>query len=68
MRRRLAALPSPGERVDEEGAGVSLYRVDMPPLRRVVVSSSELSSSYLLFFILVLFLHARGAVVSFCET
>lgn len=61
MRRRLAALPSPEWREDEGGVTVSLYRVAMPPLlRRVVVSSSELSSSYLLFFTLVLFLDERG--------
>lgn len=64
MRRRLAAAPSPELREDEEG-GVSVYRVAMPPLRRVVVSSSELSSSYLLFFTLVLFLHERGELLSF---
>lgn len=67
MRRRLAAPPSPELREDVAGA-VSLYRVAMPPLRRVVVvSSSELSSSYLLFFTLFLFLDERGESVSFWE-
>lgn len=41
---------------------VSLCRVAMPALRRgvVVMSSSELSSSYLLFFTLVRFLDERS--------
>lgn len=60
MRRRLVAPPSPECREDEGAtATASLFRVDMPPLRRVVISSSELSSSYLLFFTLVRFLHRR---------
>lgn len=63
MRRRFAAPPSPELREDEAGA-TSLYRVAMPPERRVVISSSELSSSYLLFFTLVLFLQERGEFVS----
>lgn len=62
MRRRLAA-PSAEVREDEEAA-VSLWRVSMPPLRRGAVSSSELSSSYLLFLILLLFLDKRGEQLS----
>lgn len=40
----------------------------MPPLRRVVVSSSELSSSYLLFVTLVLVFVERIVSHSSCET
>ena len=64
MRRRFAA-PSPELREEEEGTA-SLYRVAMPPLRRGD-SSSELSSSYRLFFTL-LFLDERGESLSAYET
>lgn len=67
MRRRLLVPPSPELR-EEEGA-LSLYRVIMPLLRRInAVSSSELSSSYLLFFTRFLFLDERSELPSVCET
>lgn len=65
MRRRLAALSAALREVEADGA--SLWRVAMPPLRRGTISSSELSSSYRFFFILVLFLHERSKGLSVCQ-
>lgn len=65
MRRRLAAVSAELREVEEDGA--SLWRVAMPPLRRGTISSSELSSSYRFFFILVLFLHERSKGLSVCQ-
>lgn len=44
-----------------------MWRVAMPPLRRGTISSSELSSSYRFFFILLLFLHERSKGLSVCQ-
>lgn len=65
MRRRLAAVSA--ELREVEAAGASLWRVAMPPLRRGTISSSELSSSYRFFFILVLVLHERSKGLSVCQ-
>lgn len=65
MRRRLAAASA--ELREDEAEAASLWRVAMPPLRRGAISSSELSSSYRFFFILVLFLHKRTEVLSVCQ-
>lgn len=65
MRRRLAAVSAELREVEADGA--SLWRVAMPPLRRGIISSSELSSSYRFFFILVLFLHERSKGLSVCQ-
>lgn len=67
MRRRLAAASAELREDEADTDAASLWRVAMPPLRRGAISSSELSSSYRFFFILVRFLHKRTEVLSVCQ-